>query len=262
VHNTFELHALRFHLRARRELWFPAGEAANRLRGSLGKALKTGAPDLYSSFFAPSSALGPSGLRDAPRPFALRVRHLEGARIAAGEPFCAALHVFEVRRDLSADLARAIADATGAELLSVQNDHVRVALEAAPQPISAARVTFLTPTELKGAVTPEFGALLARIRDRVSALRSLYGEGPLLADFRGLGERAATVTMTSCELKHIHAERTSRGTGQRHPLGGYVGIADYSGALTEFAGYLDAARWTGVGRQTVWGKGEINWEAL
>jgi len=32
---------------------------------------------------------------------------------------------------------------------------------------------------------------------------------------------------------------------------------EYEGDLTEFVPYLRAARWTGVGRQTAWGKGAI-----
>jgi hypothetical protein len=43
-------------------------------------------------------------------------------------------------------------------------------------------------------------------------------------------------------------------------LGGFVGDAEYEGELGEFMAYLLAGKWTGVGRQTVWGKGEL--EAL
>jgi hypothetical protein len=45
-------------------------------------------------------------------------------------------------------------------------------------------------------------------------------------------------------------------------LGGFTGWAEYEGELREFVPYLEAARWTGVGRQTVWGKGEIGIERL
>lgn len=34
------------------------------------------------------------------------------------------------------------------------------------------------------------GAGLGRVRDRISQLRELYGEGSLVLDFRGFGERA------------------------------------------------------------------------
>ena len=128
--------------------------------------------------------------------------------------------------------------------------------------IDRLRVRFLTPTELKGAERPEFGVLMARIRDRVSALRELYGDGPLAIDFKALGERASLVSMTRCELERIAEERVSRGMGQRHSLGGFAGLAEYEGDMAEFVPFLEIARWTGVGRQTVWGKGEIAYETL
>jgi hypothetical protein len=68
--------------------------------------------------------------------------------------------------------------------------------------------------------------------------------------------------MTRCEIQHVPVERTSRATGETHSLGGFTGVAEYQGDLGEFLPYLEIARWTGVGRQTVWGKGEIAWEAI
>ena len=72
-----------------------------------------------------------------------------------------------------------------------------------------------------------------------------------------MGERANAIRMTRCELEWREAERLSSRTGQRHPLGGFVGEADYEGNLAEFLPFLHAGEWTGVGRQTVWGKGEL-----
>jgi len=45
-----------------------------------------------------------------------------------------------------------------------------------------------------------------------------------------------------------------------HSLGGFTGEAEYEGDLAEFLPWLRAARWVGVGRQTVWGKGELRVE--
>jgi hypothetical protein len=127
-------------------------------------------------------------------------------------------------------------------------------------------VRFVTPTELKndGKIVerPEFGILAARIRDRLSTLRELYDDGPIEIDFRGFGERAALVRMVRCEIEHVDVKRRSTRTGQVHSISGFIGEADYEGELTEFILYLRAARWTGVGRQTVWGKGEIRVECL
>jgi len=73
-----------------------------------------------------------------------------------------------------------------------------------------------------------------------------------------MGARARAIRMTRCELRHESAERYSRTQKAAHPLGGFTGIAEYEGDLTEFLPFLQAAMWTGVGRQTVWGKGEIH----
>jgi hypothetical protein len=143
---------------------------------------------------------------------------------------------------------------------------VIVDLRPAPAPIRRILVRFLTPTELKGGGSlheaPEFDVLLARARDRVSTLRSLYGAGPLDVDFKGLGARAAEVRRTRTSLSRVSASRRSSKTGQVHPLEGFTGEIEYEGDLGEFLPYLQAARWTGVGRQTVWGKGAIETAAL
>jgi hypothetical protein len=143
---------------------------------------------------------------------------------------------------------------------------VMIDLSPAPAPIHRILVRFLTPTELKGGESlrrpPEFDVLLARSRDRVSTLRSLYGAGPLEVDFKALGARAAGVRRTRTSLSHVSALRRSSKTGQVHPLAGFVGEIEYEGELGEFWPYLQAARWTGVGRQTVWGMGAIETEVL
>ena len=161
------------------------------------------------------------------------------------------------------DLVRRVMAELDFELVE-QPELLQLSLVAPPRVanIHRLRVRFLTPTELKGAATPEFGPLIARIRDRVSTLRALYGRGPLDLDFRAFGERAAAVRMTRCELHTVEHERVSKGTGQKHSLGGFVGLAEYEGSVAEFIPYLEAARWTGVGRQTVWGKGEIAVEMI
>ena len=123
------------------------------------------------------------------------------------------------------------------------------------------RLVFVTPTELKGRASsgeePDFATLFARLRDRLGNLRALYGAGPLEVDFRGLGERARSIRLRHARLVWERAERRSSRTGQVHPLGGFTGEADYEGDLGEFLPWLAAARWVGVGRQTVWGKGDV-----
>jgi hypothetical protein len=72
-----------------------------------------------------------------------------------------------------------------------------------------------------------------------------------------MGERAALIQMRRCELQWEQVSRRSGRTGQVHSIGGFTGEAVYEGDLTEFLPWLKAARWVGVGRQTVWGKGDV-----
>jgi hypothetical protein len=128
------------------------------------------------------------------------------------------------------------------------------------EPYKQLEVTFLTPTEIKGwngCGLPSFEVLAARARDRVSALCTLYGSGEPGLDFRGLAERAREVDTLSGALTAIRSQRTSSRTGQTHPLSGFTGSVIYEGELSEFVPLLRAACFTGVGRQTVWGHGEI-----
>jgi CRISPR-associated endoribonuclease Cas6 len=266
---AFELVALRLRFTAHKSLHFPPGESANLLRGGLGKALMEASAVDYARLFAPRREQGPSGLRNLPRPFVLRVAHLEGAHVPAGGAFEIGVNLFDTRTaapdSMSAAMSAAVRAVVHSDLMEATVRPLRLSLGPYARPVQGVRVQFVTPTELKNAPStsaPEFGVLFARIRDRVSALRSLYGTGPLPIDFRGMGRRARTVRMTRSNVRFIEAERFSRNTGLRHPLGGFIGLAEYEGELTEFVPYLEAARWTGVGRQTVWGKGEIDWEEI
>jgi CRISPR-associated endoribonuclease Cas6 len=250
---TFDLYPLRFRVTPRST----AALMPNLLRGAFGSALKQLSEDDYQRFFAPSTLPGggPSGLADPPRPFVFRLREAHG--IGASN---IGMNVFAPATEL---FIRAVRLIDAFEIESVEGiEPLHLLLAGDPHPVNRLRVHFLTPTELKGSDQPDFGTLMARIRDRVSTLRHLYGPGPLDIDFKAFGERAARVAMTRCELTRVAAERISRATGQRHSLGGFTGIAEYEGDLAEFIPYLEIARWTGVGRQTVWGKGEIAYETF
>ena len=192
-------------------------------------------------------------MADPPRPFVFRARNLDGRTVASGEPFDFAANLFDPA--IAGRFIQAMAGLKNARLDRVERSQERLNLEPKPSPVSSVAIDFLTPTELKIgakiAPRPDFPILFARLRDRISTLSALYGDGPLPVDFRAMGERAAQVRMTGCEIRHVEVRRRT------HSLGGFVGTAQYDGDLAEFLPYLEAARWTGVGRQTVWGKGEL-----
>ena len=244
----------------------------------------------YARIFEPRGR-GPSGFTERPRPFVLRTHHLDGRSLDPGENFAFDVHLFDLTELVLPYFVQALSrladEGIGAgrkrallhsvEQITLAGDGRGSvwdggAVQRMPEPCTltllgdgipaaTARVRFVTPTELKfqstPAARPEFAVLFARIRDRVSALSTFYGPVPLDIDFRAMGERASRVEMTRCELHDEHVSRRSSRTGQVHPLGGFTGEAEYRGDLAEFLPYLRAARWTGVGRQTVWGKGEI-----
>ena len=237
----------------------------------------------YARIFAATPVgAGPSGLADSPRPFVFRASHLDGRTIPRGEPFHFDLHLFLARdqavlshfvQAFSQLATEGLGPGRGrAELQSTallnENHEIHdsprplvIPLIAGSEPVHRIVVRFLTPTELKVdqgiAASPDFPVLFARARDRIATLRSLYGGGPLDLDFRALGDLSQQVRMTRCDVTRLEAERRSSRTGQTHSLGGFVGEAEYEGNLNAFYPFLRAAEWTGVGRQTVWGKGEI-----
>lgn len=96
-------------------------------------------------------------------------------------------------------------------------------------------VSFLTPTYLRadGQIVrePEFHHLFKRLRDRLNALSTFYGPGPIDADFKALGGLAEKVRTVKRDVHWVERYRTSSKTHQRHELSGFVGscIYDFSG---------------------------------
>lgn len=285
----FFVHALRFTFTAQSSIVFPT-VAANTLRGALGMALRES--DLY---FSPRQKGGPSGFADPPRPFVLRAGPLNNRHLHPRELFSFDLHLFLLDRHSIDAFASAIRDFTAAgigrtqgraELQAINRvardrsigdrvwengswngSHaapVSIDLEGPADASGVARriaVNFLTPTEMKHeghlVQEPSFPILFARIRDRVRALASFYNGVAFDIPLTALTEASAQVRMLDAKMLHHHAERRSSRTGQRHPLGGFTGTAVYEGELNCFLPWFEAAYWTGVGRQTVWGKGAV-----
>jgi hypothetical protein len=122
-------------------------------------------------------------------------------------------------------------------------------------------IRFLTPTFLRadGEVIhrPDYHHVFKRLRDRINALNTFYGDGPLAADFSELGKRAEKVRTISCDAEWIERSRTSSKTRQRHELSGFVGEATYEGNLAEFLPWLTIGELVHVGKHTAWGNGWI-----
>jgi len=247
----------------------------------------------YACIFEPALDSGPSGLVDAPRPFIFRAPHLDGARIAPGQPFHFDLHLFDLRPQIIAYFITAfqqfaetgmgpakgaaqlvvvsILDASRRPVGNIYSEGVlrsnvpcplvQIALLPPAQPITGASIRFLTPTELRKsqptAEPPPFVVVLSRLRDRISNLLTLYGAGKPDFDFSGLSARAQSVTIERSALTNRVTSRFSGRSSQEHPIGGFLGTIDYAGDLTEFVPFLQAGQWTGVGRHTVWGNGQM-----
>lgn len=287
---AFEFYRFRFHFRALDQVSLPPGKSANVVRGAFGSALREAVPPaVYTRLFEPGAGLGkaPSGLADWPRPFVLRGAHLDGMSFSAGDAFFLDAHVFDLHQpalehfraalsrlaDKGLGPSRGRARLERVEQLDLEDNAQAVQQSAEPAsvvpldpapgdaPVPRVSLRFITPTELKSgggvAERPEFPILFARLRDRLSTLRSLYGAGPLGIDFRAMGERAAAVRIVSSGLQWEQVKRKSGRTGQVHSIGGFIGEVAYAGDLREFLPWLRAARWVGVGRQTVWGKGDV-----
>ena len=281
---ALKVEALRFVFKAQERLFFRQGTPANTLRGAFGTIFRKLAclPEcqaeangahrancVYALMFEPTQIKkGPSGLSDWPRPFVLRANHLDGQTFEAGQTFHFDLHLFAKvdPGDLTRTFAQLADEGLGQgrrRVDLVANDAETIVLPLAKHTSKVNKMTirFITPTELKSAsrlvAEPEFGVLVTRVRDRISTLCELYGGGAPAIDFKSFGERAALVRMTRCDIHPVESSRRSTRTGQVHSLGGFVGEADYEGDLAEFVPWLEAAEWTGVGRQTVWGKGMI-----
>ncbi|HEV2499332.1 MAG TPA: CRISPR system precrRNA processing endoribonuclease RAMP protein Cas6 [Terriglobia bacterium] len=101
--------------------------------------------------------------------------------------------------------------------------------------LSLVTVFFLSPTHLRAdgqlVREPEFYQLFKRLRDRLNALSTFYGPGPIDADFKALGELAEEVRTVKHDVHWIERYRTSSKTHQRHELSGFIGscIYDFAG---------------------------------
>jgi hypothetical protein len=275
-----------------------AGDEMNTFRGALGLALqsvvcKPACRDAktcairescaYARFFEPLWQDGPSGYHDAPRPFVLRPSGPEGGA-QKGELLRADLFLFDCYHPPWPELQRAFERVAAQGLWpsrasarlktfsfgGAETAALRFPLKEAygvPGRRGRLRLLFATPTELKSGgevcTEPDFAVLIHRLLERLWALGCLYqgwrGED---WDYRPLLDLAQGVQLVDWNWRHTAAERRSSRTGKRHSIGGFKGWAEYAGMIGAFLPVLEIARWIGVGRQTVWGKGEVRVQSV
>jgi CRISPR-associated endoribonuclease Cas6 len=248
----------------------------------------------FRTVFAPKLERGPSGLADPPRPFVLRALHLDGLRIAEQEAFSFDLHLFSqngealpliilamrqafvaglgpgrapvrlegVKRNAEGGFSAEPVYAAGG-MLSGEPRFLTIFDDPRPKIYDKLTLRYATPTALKheGRVLRNeapFAVVWGRLRDRLSALRLLYGVGPFAAEsFHELNDAAAAVRVVEQDLRWRETSRRSARTGQTHPLDGFTGKVTYAGDLGRFVPWLRAGYWAGIGRHCVWGGGVI-----
>lgn len=138
----------------------------------------------------------------------------------------------------------------------------------APRPTpdeTCVHLDFLTPTTLKSGSSlehdgeivhrPAFHHVLKRLRDRLNALSTFYGDGPLPLDFKALGAAAEQVETTEDATSWVERTRVARRRGVTHDLSGFVGRLTVRGNLEPFVALLRAGEYVHVGKNAVFGNG-------
>jgi CRISPR-associated endoribonuclease Cas6 len=300
LNQVFVFRTFRFEFKAQGPVFFPRGMAGNIFRGAFGQIFRRVCDELadgaYARIFEPQHASGPSGFANVPRPFVLRPQGLDQRSFRAGDLFYLDVHLFDLDERLLTYFVqtflhlaqeglgpgRVPVELTAVQSLTLERrlggtvwnqaagygllpPPLQIDLHPVCEAAERLRVEFRTPTELKSessiSEVPEFAILFRRVRDRISALSSFYGQS-LEFDFKSMGKRSQAVRLTGYQTQWERAERRSSRTGQQHSLNGFVGWAEYEGDLREFTPWLQTGYWSGVGRQTVWGKGEIIIKAI
>ncbi|MFL6451279.1 MAG: CRISPR system precrRNA processing endoribonuclease RAMP protein Cas6 [Bryobacteraceae bacterium] len=272
---SFEVLSLTYRFRALDPFAFPAFLTGNVFRGALGSFLQSANSAAYRVLFEPTEPGSTAG-KTPPRPFVLRSRTVEGQNYSPGEIFSVQLNLFLTRVELVDALSAALTamgDAgfgptrsRAALLLPPEQVRHSLRLDEAFEPTRSLRVCFQTPTELKsnGEISPPgpFFVLVEQVYERLRRLITLYGSGDPGQNLKSLCKDARSIALTGTDLRPIEVSRRGTRLGQTHPLGGFLGWAEYSGNLGPFLPLLQAASFIGVGRHTVWGNGEISSKRL
>lgn len=144
--------------------------------------------------------------------------------------------------------------------------------DTAPASSDVLVLNFLTPTTLRAGSTadrnavvirqPQFHYVLKRLRDRLNALATFYGDGPLALDFRALGDAAEAVETVDDHTRWVERSRFAGRRNTSHDLSGFAGRVTFRGALARFLPLLRAGEYVHVGKNAVFGNGWLEVEAF
>ena len=160
-----------------------------------------------------------------------------------------------------------IFDADGLLVNTAQAKAIDAETERHDGEIARIRVHLLTPLRLKQENTLQtdlpFHLLIRAALRRISALEIAYGQegqGEPALDYRGLVSRAERVHLKESTLHWHEMQRYSNRQRQKISLSGLMGTATYEGELAEFVPILRYASQVHIGKQTLFGLGEIRIE--
>ena len=244
-------------------------------------------PCLYQQLFeGETGGKRPSGYQEPPRPFVLRSPDWLERTVAPGEHLVTSLHLFDRRPEIVQALLTAygqlgetgLGPGRGRLSLSEIRQPEGVLWKSGPMPAptvmtldlspdagapTRVKAQFVTPTEIKvrGELASDaaFVNVFARIHERLRFLLTHYCGCDAATGADGTLDAARKIVTVHEDLRSLGVTRYSTRTGQTHPLAGFVGEAVYEGDFTLLWQWLKASEWTGVGRQTVWGKGAVEW---
>lgn len=255
---------------------------------------------LYSRIFEPHFDDTPSGMRDIPRPFILTHTNDDREIIYAGESFNIGFNLFGWACDYYGHFIEAVREMgnegigslRGRFLLKhVYNEDINgnkevvvinnnILKDVRPFTIDGnyqiltryIKITIRTPTIIKyeGSIVrqPDFYHLFLRLRDRVSAIAYFHNGIELEEDFKLLELEAREVETIQSNWRWVELKRRSSKTHQLHDLSGVVGYGVYDFKSIErvelFAPWIKIGEIVNVGKNSVWGMGEIksdfNWK--
>ncbi len=95
----------------------------------------------------------------------------------------------------------------------------------------------------------------------MSALCYFHSSHKLELDFKGMIERAEAVKTVRKDLVWVDWERYSSRQDARMKLGGFTGMIEFEGDLTEFMPYLRVGEIVHIGKATSFGLGKFRIEA-